>query len=92
MTSMFCCNFYIYCFISFTRSYEFGGPWGVVAIMTCFPVLMYYFWICLWFYDGKLVHPASVEDIQPFVWRMCDHIRVVRSFTYSARQYANSRA
>lgn len=45
--------------------------------MTLFPVLMYYFWICLWFYDGKLVHPSSPEDIQPFLWRMWSHIRNV---------------
>lgn len=58
-------------------SYEFGGPWGVVAIMTCFPILMYYLWICLWFYDGKLVYPSSVDDIQPFLWRMWGHIAKV---------------
>ncbi|KAG9224093.1 hypothetical protein CCMSSC00406_0010027 [Pleurotus cornucopiae] len=57
-------------------TYEFGGPWGVVAIMTGFPVLMYYLWICLWFYDGKLVHPTSVEDFKPFLMRMWDHVRV----------------
>ena len=46
--------------------------------MTGFPILMYYLWICLVFYDGSLVHPTSVDDIQPFLWRMWDHIRVVR--------------
>lgn len=45
--------------------------------MTFFPVLMYYFWICLWFYDGKLIYPTSSEDIQPFLWRMWSHIRDV---------------
>ncbi|KAJ7577037.1 ERG4 ERG24 ergosterol biosynthesis protein [Mycena floridula] len=54
--------------------YEFGGPWGVLAIMTGFPVLMYYLWICLWFYDGKLVSPDSVDDIKPFLWRMWAHV------------------
>ncbi|KAF8634576.1 hypothetical protein AX17_004166 [Amanita inopinata Kibby_2008] len=58
------------------ETYEFGGPWGVVAIMTGFPVLMYYLWICLWFYDGKLVHPTSTDDIVPFLWKMWEHIRV----------------
>ncbi|KAF6761619.1 ergosterol biosynthesis ERG4/ERG24 [Ephemerocybe angulata] len=56
------------------QEYEFGGPWGVVAIMTGFPILMYYLWVCLWFYDGKLVHPTSVEDIQPFLARMWGHV------------------
>ena len=64
----------------FLYSFEFGGPWGVIAIMTGFPILMYYLWICLWFYDGKLVYPSSVDDIQPFLWRMWGHIAKV---TYS---------
>ncbi|TFK65600.1 ERG4 ERG24 ergosterol biosynthesis protein [Pluteus cervinus] len=58
------------------ESYEFGGPWGVLAIMTGFPVLMYYLWICLWFYDGKLVHPTSLYEIQPFLSTMWEHVRV----------------
>ena len=45
--------------------------------MTFFPVLMYYLWICLWFYDGKLVHPTSLEDIPPFLERMWTHIKNV---------------
>lgn len=57
--------------------YEFGGPLGVVGIMTGFPILMYYFWICLVFYDGQLVHPTSVDDIKPFLWQMWGHIRAV---------------
>lgn len=60
------------------QGYEFGGPIGVTAMMTLFPVLMYYLWICLWFYDGKLVAPASVNDIQPFFKRMGQHIYQVR--------------
>lgn len=60
------------------RSYEFGGPWGVVAIMTGFPILMYYLWICLWFYDGALVHPSSIEDVKPFLTRMIGHVAKVR--------------
>ncbi|KAF8916062.1 ergosterol biosynthesis ERG4/ERG24 [Mucidula mucida] len=55
--------------------YEFGGPWGVLAIMTGFPLLMYYLWVCLWFYDGQLVHPTSVDDIKPFLLRIWNHIR-----------------
>lgn len=56
------------------RRYEFGGPVGVTAMVFGFPVLMYYLWICLWFYDGQLVHPSSVGDIQPFVHRMWTHV------------------
>ncbi|KIJ55202.1 hypothetical protein M422DRAFT_23816 [Sphaerobolus stellatus SS14] len=54
--------------------YEFGGPWGVLAIMTGFPIIMYYCWICLTFYDGKLVHPKTVDDILPFLETMWNHI------------------
>lgn len=28
------------------EGWEFGGPWGVTAMMTLFPLLMYYLWIC----------------------------------------------
>ena len=45
--------------------------------MTGFPILMYYLWICLWFYDGKLVYPTSAHDIQPFLLRMWEHVRKV---------------
>ncbi|KAK0202558.1 ergosterol biosynthesis ERG4/ERG24 [Desarmillaria ectypa] len=56
------------------ETYEFGGPLGVTAIMTGFPLLMYYLWICLWFYDGKFVHPTSLDDVKPFLLRMWDHV------------------
>ncbi|KAJ7180721.1 ergosterol biosynthesis ERG4/ERG24 [Mycena filopes] len=54
--------------------YEFGGPVGVTAIMLGFPTLMYYLWICLWFYEGQLVYPQSVEDVKPFLARMWAHV------------------
>jgi Delta24(24(1))-sterol reductase len=60
--------------------WEFGGPWGVTAMMIGFPMLMYYLWICLWFYDGQLVIPTSVEGIQPFIHEMWTHIRDVSLF------------
>ncbi|KAG9048018.1 C-24(28) sterol reductase [Tulasnella sp. UAMH 9824] len=55
-------------------SYEFGGPIGVTIMIAIFPPLMYYFWICLWFYDGALVHPNGLGDIVPFFGRMWRHI------------------
>lgn len=42
---------------------------------------MYYLWVCLVFYDGQLVFPDSVDDVQPFFLRIWDHIRVVRGQT-----------
>ena len=59
--------------------WEFGGPWGVTAMMIGFPMLMYYLWICLWFYDGQLVYPTSVAGIKPFINQMWAHIRDVSS-------------
>ncbi|PWN36771.1 putative ERG4-sterol C-24 reductase [Meira miltonrushii] len=56
------------------EEYEFGGPWGVTAMMTLFPVLMYYLWICLWFYDGQFVMPKSIDDIPAFFSRMGQHV------------------
>ncbi|KAH8108345.1 ERG4/ERG24 ergosterol biosynthesis protein [Phellopilus nigrolimitatus] len=58
------------------ENYEFGGPIGVTAMMIGFPILMYYLWICLWFYNGKLVYPTSLDDVQPFLARMWEHVRV----------------
>jgi delta24(24(1))-sterol reductase len=43
-------------------------------MMTLFPVLMYYLWICLWFYDGSLVIPKSADDAWPFLQRMGAHV------------------
>ncbi|KAJ7472245.1 ergosterol biosynthesis ERG4/ERG24 [Mycena galericulata] len=54
--------------------YEFGGPLGVTAIMLGFPALMYYLWICLWFYEGRLVHPDSLDNLRPFLAQMWAHI------------------
>ncbi|KAH9027934.1 ERG4/ERG24 ergosterol biosynthesis protein [Lactarius hengduanensis] len=59
---------------SHTR-WEFGGPWGVTAMMVGFPMLMYYLWICLWFYDGQLVFPTSIGGIKPFLNQMWAHVR-----------------
>lgn len=38
---------------------EFGGPVGVTVMMVFFPFLMYYFWVCLEFHEGKLLVPAA---------------------------------
>lgn len=56
------------------HEYEFGGPWGVTAMIFGFPVLMYYLWICLWFYDGQFAHPTGLSDVIPFIRRMASHV------------------
>ena len=47
--------------------FEFGGPWGVAAMMLLFPLLMYYMWIGATYYDGHLPMPAQGESISDFV-------------------------
>ncbi|CEH16753.1 erg4 erg24 ergosterol biosynthesis protein [Ceraceosorus bombacis] len=56
------------------ESWEFGGPIGTAFMMVFFPNMMYYLWICLWFYDGRLVIPNGVDDIVPFLQRMAQHV------------------
>src|SRR4051812_45048716 len=47
--------------------YEFGGPVGVTILMIFFPLLMYYFWVCLEYHQGRLIYPTSLDNIVPFV-------------------------
>ena len=54
---------------------------GVTAMMVGFPILMYYLWICLWFYDGRLIAPSSIDDVKPFLGRMWEHISVVSPYS-----------
>ncbi|KAG9302289.1 hypothetical protein G9A89_008780 [Geosiphon pyriformis] len=41
--------------------FEFGGPWGVTAMMLGFPLLMFYMWGCLQFYHGQVISPFNPE-------------------------------
>lgn len=34
------------------HEYEFGGPVGVFAMMTGFPALFYYLYVCMTYYNG----------------------------------------
>ncbi|KAI8378717.1 ergosterol biosynthesis ERG4/ERG24 [Choanephora cucurbitarum] len=43
--------------------YEFGGPLGALGMMVGFPCLMYYFWICLEYHQGKLITPSSFTKL-----------------------------
>jgi len=65
-------------------TYEFGGPWGVLAIMTGFPLLMYYLWACLWFYDGKLVYPHSLTEVKPLFLGIWGHVKADASSNWYA--------
>lgn len=50
-------------------TYEFGGSLGTLAMMIGFPSLMYYFWVCLEYHQGKLITPESfsLAGIRHFV-------------------------
>ncbi|KAI0006572.1 ergosterol biosynthesis ERG4/ERG24 family-domain-containing protein [Xylariaceae sp. FL0662B] len=50
--------------------FEFGGSWGALALMTGFPLLMYYMWIGATYYDGKLPLPAEGESLKEFSQHM----------------------
>jgi len=50
--------------------FDFGGRWGVSAMMVGFPLLMYYMWIGATFYDGKFPIPAKGQSFSQF----CAHL------------------
>ncbi|KAF5003369.1 hypothetical protein FDECE_10075 [Fusarium decemcellulare] len=39
--------------IDYSGEFEFGGSLGTAAMMTCFPILMWYMWVGATYYDGK---------------------------------------
>ena len=43
------------------HEYEFGGPLGVLGMMTFFPCLFYYLYVCLFFYDGESYSACTGE-------------------------------
>ncbi|CDK28282.1 unnamed protein product [Kuraishia capsulata CBS 1993] len=49
------------------EAYEFGGPFGVTAIMLSFPILMYYLYISQKFYGGSFARPADGETWSHFL-------------------------
>jgi delta24(24(1))-sterol reductase len=58
-----------------TGEFEFGGPWGVTAIMVAFPLLMWYMWIGATYYDGKLPLPSPGQTTQAFFVEMANLVR-----------------
>lgn len=53
--------------IDYSGHFDFGGSWGVSAMMIGFPTLMYYMWIGATFYDGKFPTPSVGESFLDFV-------------------------
>src|SRR5436190_12503907 len=56
------------------QKWEFGGPFGVAAIMLVSHVLIYYLWISITYHRGSVVRPDSLADVWPFLQRMWAHI------------------
>ncbi|KAK9472679.1 ergosterol biosynthesis ERG4/ERG24 [Dipodascopsis tothii] len=53
--------------------YDFGGPIGVSLMMTGFPLLMWYLWICATYYGGHLATPVAGESLKDFALRLYGH-------------------
>lgn len=53
--------------IDYSEHFEFGGSWGVSAMMVGFPLLMYYMWIGATYYDGLFPLPAKGESKAQFI-------------------------
>lgn len=50
--------------------FEFGGSWGVGAMMIGFPLLMWYMWIGATYYDGQLPTREKNQNMVQFIVAM----------------------
>ncbi|CAH7672641.1 delta24(24(1))-sterol reductase [Phakopsora pachyrhizi] len=68
------------------QKYEFGGPWGALFLMVLFPFLMYYFFICLWCYEGRLSRPDSLAlgDISKWSSEFWNLVKIHTSPTWES--------
>ena len=60
--------------IDHTGHFDFGGPQGALAMMICFPLLMYYMWIGATFYGGKLPLPTSTQSLPQFLQHLASMV------------------
>ena len=56
--------------VDYSGKFEFGGSWGVSAMMVGFPILMYYMWIGATYYDGKFPTPEKGQSFVDFAKHM----------------------
>ena len=56
--------------IDHSGHFEFGGSWGVTAMMIGFPALMYYMWLGATYFDGKFPTPAREQTMVQFFQHM----------------------
>ena len=55
--------------------FEFGGSWGVSAMMVVFPLLMWYMWIGATYYDGRLPLPGQDQSTGDFFVHLARLVR-----------------
>ncbi|KAF2476484.1 uncharacterized protein BDR25DRAFT_252516 [Lindgomyces ingoldianus] len=55
--------------------FEFGGSFGVSALMILFPSIMYFMWIGAIFYDGKIPWPTADQSFKEFLLHMVSLIK-----------------
>ena len=58
--------------IDYSGEFDFGGSWGVSAMMIGFPTLMFYMWIGATFYNGKFPTPEAGQSFTDFAEHMGD--------------------
>ncbi|EKD20929.1 uncharacterized protein L3040_005864 [Drepanopeziza brunnea f. sp. 'multigermtubi'] len=56
--------------IDSTGHFDFGGSFGVTAMMIGFPLLMYYMWIGATFYNGQFPRRAAGQSMGEFLQQM----------------------
>eukprot|EP00299_Pterocystis_sp_00344_P009633 c4113_g1_i1.p1 GENE.c4113_g1_i1~~c4113_g1_i1.p1 ORF type:complete len:470 (-),score=74.51 c4113_g1_i1:47-1327(-) len=56
--------------------------------MVVFPLLMFYLWISIKYYDGRLLLPSSISDVVPTISKFFNHIAVdCFPHIYAAKMY-----
>jgi Delta24(24(1))-sterol reductase len=58
--------------VNYSGTVDFGGSFGVSAMMVGFPLLMYYMWIGATYYDGKFPTPEEDQSFIDFAKHMGD--------------------
>ena len=58
--------------VDYSGEFEFGGPWGVAAMMTGFPILMWYMWVGATYYDGKFPSRTLGQSWVEFASELCN--------------------
>lgn len=60
--------------IDYSGHFDFGGSFGVTAMMIGFPLLMYYMWIGATYYDGKFPARESGQSFLDFAKQMGNYV------------------